>query len=355
MSIFKAYQQFGPTDVVLGSVTKVSSGFFPGGVAYFSQSSFVTNSGQSQITGSNGQFDVQNGLYYLTVNDSTVTLNELFNVTYGDFNAGGDLTQSIFLQTKAIYSQYKNLLLGTTETSGKFLFRTGSISGSNYVSSDHIYVVNFAYNLMKDQIDPGQFQIGLYSSGSTYTFVDDSGNLPTGQSQQSLVYEIVEGSFVNGQVSGSQTYKGLGLFYPKNGCIVFNADALSNFYGISFNSASSAAGYPQNHIGFLTALQNATTLMRVRKSEFVPSTHYFVRVMNRDFNFSNNPTFVYQSSTNGFNVGDIIQSFSDTPASYVTSVGLYNDLNELVAVAKLSQPTRKDFSNELLIRVRLDS
>ena len=44
----------------------------------------------------------------------------------------------------------------------------------------------------------------------------------------------------------------------------------------------------------------------------------------------------------------------NNPVTYITTVGLYNDSNDLVAVAKLSQPVVKDFTKESLIRVKLD-
>jgi hypothetical protein len=40
--------------------------------------------------------------------------------------------------------------------------------------------------------------------------------------------------------------------------------------------------------------------------------------------------------------------------TYVTTVGMYNDNNELLAVAKLSKPLQKDFTKEALVRVKLD-
>ena len=100
--------------------------------------------------------------------------------------------------------------------------------------------------------------------------------------------------------------------------------------------------------------------MKVRKSEYVPSLNYFIRVMNKDFNYSNNPTYVYDGNTAGPNgivypAGTIYnQDFINNPTTYITSVGLYNNNNELVAVAKLSRPALKTFDNELLIKVRLD-
>jgi len=93
-----------------------------------------------------------------------------------------------------------------------------------------------------------------------------------------------------------------------------------------------------------------------RKIEFVPSRHYFVRVKNRDFNYSNNPTYVFDGTEDNIHAKGTIRNedFISDPRTYVTSVGLYNDNNELVAVAKLSRPALKDFSSELLIKVRID-
>ena len=87
---------------------------------------------------------------------------------------------------------------------------------------------------------------------------------------------------------------------------------------------------------------------QARRTENVSTSHYFVRVQNREFNFSNNPTF---SDT----TGSFAQTtFETDPKVYITSIGLYNDSNELLAVAKTSQPIRKTFDSEALIKVKLD-
>ena len=97
-----------------------------------------------------------------------------------------------------------------------------------------------------------------------------------------------------------------------------------------------------------------TKYFKARKSEFLPSKHYFVRVKNQEYNYSNNPSFV-SDGTDGKTAGTIrFNQFFTNPQSYITTVGLYNDSNELVAVAKVSQPVMKSFDNESLIKVRLD-
>jgi hypothetical protein len=78
------------------------------------------------------------------------------------------------------------------------------------------------------------------------------------------------------------------------------------------------------------------------------STVYFCRANHNEFNYSANPTYL---SSSKIRVKDVP---SDMPVSYVTSVGLYSPDNELMAVAKLSEPLRKDPTNELTLRVRLD-
>ena len=50
----------------------------------------------------------------------------------------------------------------------------------------------------------------------------------------------------------------------------------------------------------------------------------------------------------------LYDDFINSPQTYVTTAGLYNDSNELLAVAKLSRPLLKDFTKEALVRVKLD-
>lgn len=78
------------------------------------------------------------------------------------------------------------------------------------------------------------------------------------------------------------------------------------------------------------------------------STIYFCRLNHNEFNYSSNSTYLSGSKIRVKNVA------GDTPVAYVTGVGLYSSDNELMAVAKLSEPLKKDPTNELTLRVRLD-
>ena len=78
------------------------------------------------------------------------------------------------------------------------------------------------------------------------------------------------------------------------------------------------------------------------------STIYFCRANNNEFNYSANPTYLNSSKLR------VKNTTSDNPVAYITTVGLYSSDNELLAVAKLSEPLKKDPNTELTVRVRLD-
>jgi len=86
-----------------------------------------------------------------------------------------------------------------------------------------------------------------------------------------------------------------------------------------------------------------------RREEEISSTNYFVRVNNKNFNFSSNPTYTTASD------GSLTQpTYFKDPKTFITQVGLYNDDNELLAIAKLSKPILKSYSREAIIKVKLD-
>lgn len=89
--------------------------------------------------------------------------------------------------------------------------------------------------------------------------------------------------------------------------------------------------------------------MAARNITYKTSTHYFVRVFPNYANYSNNPTFVSSSLNQIFD-----KCFIDDPQTYITSVGLYDSDRQLIAVAKLSKPVKKNFDTDLVIKIRLN-
>ena len=87
---------------------------------------------------------------------------------------------------------------------------------------------------------------------------------------------------------------------------------------------------------------------RIQSEETISSNFIFVRARNSEFNYSTNPSIITGS-------GELLHNVMiNSPQSYITTVGLYNDNNDLLAVAKLSRPLLKDFTKESLIRIKLD-
>lgn len=356
------FNQFSTTDVVLGRTNRVSSGFWLDGNYAHSQSALYTSSTQTQITGSNGVTDIKSGLYYFDVynaNPATdINAQVHFSIAYGNYYSSGSgdgNTSSLANSTKVIYSQYKNYLLNPDDN--LFNFKTGSYSttdSTTNITGSSIFVIAFSTNRFKDRVDEGQLEFSLSGSVGNFTFIDDSYVLKTQQD----VYNIISGSVINGvstpYYNGSSVdYKSIGLFYPKTGVIILNAEAVSSQIGITVDTGVTG-NYKVNQKYLFGALTKSNNSMKVRRSEFLPSRQYFVRVKNQDFNYSNNPTYV-SDGTDGKTKGTIkINEFLTDAKSYPTTIGLYDSSNELVAVAKLSQPVQKSFDSELLIRVRLD-
>ncbi len=409
------YKQFEQSDIVAGRSTKVSTGMFSTGSLFQVESSVATGSLQAVISGSN-RYDVYNGYYYLDVYPSvgaTSSSNDsLFSIAYGNANGYGtsydEYTNIKVTPTKAIWSQYVNIL-NSGETFSVKSQTAGSPASSITsvpLSTDFI-VLSFNSQKLRDGIDAGQFQLTLKNdtSGSYVRLIDDSSI--TSQSGSAGYYNLILGqydettgaasyndysSLATGLLSASGTANytgaksvaqyhpttGIGLVFPKAGIVILNPEFLnlitSTTAGIPIPSTGTSGNARSNPPGSSTYLDNqrfkeavynmirsSSDKMRVRRSEYVPSRHYFVRVKNRDFNYSNNPTFTYATSTTDPVTGEIRQrgdikqsDFLTDPKVYPTSVGLYNSNNELVAVAKLSRPAQKTFSNELLIKVRLD-
>ena len=178
------------------------------------------------------------------------------------------------------------------------------------------------------------------------------------------MFKVVSGSLNLGTQSEAtikntadpSTSEGYGLFYPDRGIIVLNAKSVGTVVGSVWNEAlqtvgtlipsDSTAADMYNHKRLYYAIKNGKDF-EARRTENISTQHFFVRATNREFNYSNNPTYV---DADGFFVES---TFETDPQTYITTIGLYNDANECVAVAKTSQPIVKSFDKEVLIKVKL--
>jgi hypothetical protein len=109
------------------------------------------------------------------------------------------------------------------------------------------------------------------------------------------------------------------------------------------------AGNPKNALRFVNCLSNVNgTCFRLRSEEDQSQENFFCRVKASQYNFSSNPTFTSGSYNKIRN-----KDMHGNPTTFITGVGLYNSAGQLLAIAKLSSPLKKNFASEATIKVKL--
>lgn len=333
-TVSKAFSKFNMSDDLVENVMqKVTTPLWSNAT-----SSLTTHHTSSTQTGS-----TQGQYYWDVYNLAPGTENSAvqFAVTYGHYAGSGSGGITDNRPYKAIYSQHVNTVLNPGDT--KFTFDP-IVGTDNY--EDDFYAINISRPLYKERLDPGNWELKLSGSvggsptANIYTFTDDSGqSTSAGTGSGARVFNIVSGTIDGGQV-GTQHY---GFVYPDVGLIVFSGQITASV-GWTTDSGTGTL----NHGRFYNAI-SSSNYFKARSEEDVTSTHYFCRVHSSEYNFSNNPTWANQ--TTGIPVND---EFKNDPKAYITTVGLYNDAKELLAVAKLSKPLLKSFSREAVVKVKLD-
>jgi len=348
------YKRFGEFDKVNSKVEIVTTGLWSGDTG--SLTNAYTSS--TQVAASSGDY------YYNVYNadPATDTSAEVqFAVAYGHKYGSGSISltasDNALLATKATYAQYKSILLDPTDA--KFSFENGS---GIAVDSNDIYAINVNRARYREKMDPGNWSLQLSGSNGVFTFIDDSGKkFGDTLGKAGRVFKVVSGSLNLGtendatvNTTTSSGNLGFGLFYPDRGIIILNPAALEDSVGnigvngteVTLAGSLSTSAEQQNQERLVNSIKLGGDF-QARRTENVSTQHFFVRATNREFNYSNNPTYV---NTNGTFAET---SFESDPRTYITTVGLLNDSNELIAVAKTSQPIEKSFDKEVLIKVKL--
>lgn len=324
---------------------------------------------------SSAQTTTQKTYYYEIFNSASNACGSeaQFSIAYGHYlgsgsnDEGGQINDT---PTRAIYSQYKLLCL----EAGKQRFTIGGETVND------IYVINVNRSRMREYIDEGNIEINLhYLSGSQFVAGGGNPNAHTGSNvklgaagkvlrliddstinQATIttsgeVYNIVSGSIEDGVYNPSNPHI-FGQLYRRLGVVILSAPKLDQ--SASFATVRGREVPGDNAFKLYKAMSGSALYtdgsgdrmgFAGRSAEKVKSTHYFVRVKNGEYNFSNNPTFTTGSE------GDLAHpSFINDPRTYITTVGLYNNNKELVAVAKVSKAIQKSFTKEALIKVKLE-
>jgi len=310
-------------------------------------STFFTSS--IQANGSSGN-------YYLNVYaTSSNTASAEFAVTYGNSNGSGSQLFNAFVDGKSpsstVYGQFQNLVIGDENTN--FIFGT--------ITSSEFFALSMDRARYKESLLLGSLSLTLSGSSGSVTITDDSTYASSVIfNEAGRVYQLISGSSGvkntslndNGYTNGSGSY---GWLLPDIGTILLNPHALAASTangGIGFIYSGSAPFTSSvNESPFTTFFKaiSGSGNFRLNSSETITSDYIFIRPRSSEFNYSENPSFISGST------GEVLYpEFINSPQTYITTIGLYNDNNELLAVAKLSRPLVKDFTKEALVRVKLD-
>lgn len=338
-----SYKRFDTEDVVVSAESITSPIWSNDSITL---SSFYTSS--TQIGGTTADY------YYNVYNtgSSETGARVQFAIAYADKKGSGSIAYNANVPGKSpsgtVYGQYRNLVLGDEESD--FTFGT--------VTSENFYVIAIDRARYKEKLLPGTLDLVLGASGSSrqVRITDDSKVSTTIRfNDAGRVYELVSGSLgnintsvnTNGYTNGSGSY---GKLLPDVGVILLNAKALAGGYadgGINLNTLRNNNSADLNNALLFDHLYYGGNF-RLQSEETIASNFVFVRARNSEFNYSTNPSLITGSGEIRHNV------MIDSPQSYITAVGLYNDNNDLLAVAKLSRPLLKDFTKEALVRIKLD-
>jgi uncharacterized protein YfiM (DUF2279 family) len=333
-----SFKRFDPEDFVVSS-DSITSTLWSTGTPTLT--SFFTSS--TQVASSAGN-------YYISVYNTSSTDQETqFDIVYADLlGSGSELYNTIVpgnSYSKTMYGQYRSMIL--EDENASFTFG----NGTNVISGSHFWVLSIERARYKQSLFPGSLNLTLSGSGGIINLTDDSQDNPINTFiGSSRVLQLISGSngtagslANSGYVAGSGSY---GLVFPDLGTIILNPFAISQSIQVAPSRSNNSDGLNPQTLFNAISLGAAFSL---NSEETITSDYIFVRARNSEFNYSENPSFISGST------GEVIyDNFINAPQVYATTIGMYNDSNELLAVAKMSRPLLKDFTKEALVRVKLD-
>lgn len=286
------------------------------------------------------------GEFYLNIYDTdpsgSDTAEVQFALAYGNAEGSGseDYNNAVpgVSPTKTIFEQTKMQVLG--DENGEFIF------GTTATPSSEIYVISVNRDRYKEAMIPGSFMLHLSNNANEIYLEDNSGEI-TGQQTQRFtdagrVFDLkLSDKFISNPTQFIQYPEtNYGWFLPDVGLIILNASEING--ALNFNPNLEDNYVPSRLFELFEGFE-------LLSQETVSSNFIFVRPRSSEFNYSSNPSYV-DSTT-----GEVLyEDFINNPKSYITTIGIYNDSNELLAVAKLSKPLEKNSTKEALIRVKLD-
>jgi hypothetical protein len=317
-----------------------------------------------------------NSKYFISVHNrpiEDIRSVKIFDITYAHISGSGSSYKKIESQTevdhlpaKSMYKKYMAECFGGAE---QIKFKNGN-------GSDYFYALQFDRNTFKDKLNSGNIQITLapissssnqlintgsnvrFNSNSSiiFTLIDDSMYTKVYSSSFETTdecYNLVSGTIQDGPVDYENS-EGWGLVFPNKGLIILNGEMLDA--SCSFNTVTASIDGDNPRKLFLSlsgscapnAVRNKHEYWYMRSSELYADENYFCRIDRNEFNYSNNYTYVSGSFWKVY-----YDKLNNTTKTYITSIGLYNNRHELLAIGKFSRPFLKDSSQEYVINVKL--
>lgn len=281
--------------------------------------------------------------------------NHIFDITVG-YSADSALsgTMNTVLQSAKIqtYNQLAQILVGHDTTGSILPFdEDGDILAGGTKIKECVFL-SFSRILVKDELKKASTQL-VIGTGSyldpfagTKTISDYGANNEFRVNSPAGEYGILATS--SSDVTGSA----VGLVYYQAGIMVLTAsvfDGGSQFLlsGATDQSVSEALTGSSVQ-AFADSIRSRISRIDFNNTVELNSSIYFCRINAEEFNYSSNPTYLSASQIR------VKEEADDEPVSYITTVGLYSNRNELMAVAKLSEPLKKTPQNSMILRVRLD-
>lgn len=325
-----SFVRYNTEDSVISSETVVQ-GLWSGNSDTLNSSSIFTASGYTEY-----YLDIYNNSPYPS-NSSTQ-----FNIQYGNLNGSGSVPINSnvpgYSPSRIIYGEYRNLIYGTETTNFSF---------DNGISvAEQIYIINISRANYKQAIHPGSFNLTLKSGSAEIKLTDDSKTTSlTRFIGENRVYYIISGSKGNAYTSSAATSPYYGMLLPDMGLIILDSSGSLSQYIQSTDLGTDNA--KNNHLKLFESIKSGSNF-QLQSEEIISSRYFFTRVKNSEFNYTTNPSIID-------NNGNLLYTtLINNPQTFPTTIGMYNDNNELLAVAKMSKPLTKDFSKEALIRIKLE-
>jgi len=296
----------------------------------------------------------------------------VFDTTFGrsSHTTNNEYVNDRYTAEKNIYNQFSKILLGMD---------SGDFQKFEILDDLHnAYFINISREHFNDKIVPGSFNLTINVSGSVNIDLADDGvnfeNCVTGRF--GILHASSSDTAYDAAFQFADSGDSVGILFYEAGIAVLSPYIFSKYSGSVENPRLTNTGLDANMFGILTEdppviyessgtikdlivsgsiedhgemLKERIISLQFQADTELNSTIYFCRAYNHEFNYSSNPTYLNNSK--------IIVKNDDPmtpPRAYITTVGLYSDDNQLLAVAKLSEPILKTPENELIARVRLD-